>query len=57
MQKVLFAMLFFCTLSVAAQETILINNVRIFNSTDEKLMTGNVLVHGFSSYEKSVAIK
>jgi imidazolonepropionase-like amidohydrolase len=36
--------LFFCIALTNAQQTVLINNVIIFNGKDEKTMTGNVLV-------------
>jgi len=44
MKSIIVSMLLSCTFVAAAQHTILINNVQIFNGKDEKTMTGNVLV-------------
>lgn len=33
-----------CCLHTFAQKTILINNVQIFNGSDEKINTGNILI-------------
>ena len=44
MKKIITTALLFCSLIVAAQKTILINNVQIFNGTDEKTILGNVLI-------------
>lgn len=39
-------MLLVASVAIKAQDSILINNVRIFNGTEEKLISGNVLVAG-----------
>lgn len=48
MKAILSALLWLGALCASAQTTILINNVQIFNGTDEKLTTGNVLIQGDS---------
>jgi imidazolonepropionase-like amidohydrolase len=48
MKAILSALLLLGAFCASAQTTILINNVQIFNGTDEKLTTGNVLIQGDS---------
>lgn len=48
MKKTMVFCLLFVGLSGAAQKTVLINNVRIFDGVNEKLTTGNVLIQGDS---------
>lgn len=48
MKTIFSALLLLSAFCASAQTTILINNVQIFNGTDEKLTTGNVLIQGDS---------